>query len=1357
MNKVFCCQFLALAAMGTALAAGPNLIKEGDFETLRADKMPNGPAWAWRNGGSKDLKMELSATEKHSGGNSLHLTDASRGNSNDGLTWMMAGNELPRQAGKTFLLSCRIKQVKASGAKKIGIGYWIKRKNGKTINGFIGPETTGETVWTEYSLPIAIPADVDVFLVFLHCANGWGHDGEAFFDDLSLTPADPAATAAAVSKPAAPITAIDADRAFYFFRDAPLPLWQKRNWGGLYLEQNQAAARQGQAGLKIATVKGSQPYAGIGLTNSFANRLADLSAAAPDAALFFMVKPFYPMQVQLNDKTVPVTEEMKSTGSDGWTLVKMPLTAFYGSGKPGTVSLVNFQFTAALPAGSSLCLDEIGVTGLAGKVDVKAADPVLAAQADRLCQGLDRVWTIDRHQRPTIENGTFYLNGKPLFLLGPWIDDMLLVTDFGPGSTRECARGTIYDQVFGPAVAAELGMNSFQLSAAARLPYLRKLNLPWEKRQVEDCATLGKMFRGLNGMPFVHDFAWINWLAGRLKAESPANEILMQKNPDWHEFIPFCPEHPRAIEIYSTYFRTGTAFALANDANPFIYEIFNESSYHCSCKFNRENFAREMETRFGDIAAANRAWRTSFQSFAQLTDLPRFEIHPAVWAEWCKFLSRRYAAILRDFGREIKKVDRRPNVYLTEQLSVSSLFIPRGASMDYRLIAKELDVLTTEGGWHFGQAKAVGNDPMEEAMRSSGYPFVADFFAALGQGRKPVVNNEHYCVRTLFGKRVPSKKEDLLTAMWTEVFHGVSGSFPYAWCKRVWEWHNLEEAKAVVYNGGYKAANLLNPYSWPRPALDGFKEFAAEVKLFAEIALPQPRRAPATVALVYSYPSLRMSAINHENIEKQLLNCYFALQYSQYPVEIVFAEEMTAANLRRFDAVVLPAIRNADVQTVAALRDYAQAGGLVVCAGKALTENEYAQPLDAAALLGVRRDGDKVQAMTAAAVAKGWHHRLGQGNVYYLKKPFTDPATAGALPEILGTHRTGRYFTVRPLDGKPLAQAEVQVIDRGNVKLVLLVNWEDRGSRLVRLQYAGKAPLRPLYLSSPIKRETYLNGTAAQWDEKALREGVSVLLPPQTRTLLLLDTAAPAGAAGQLDNNAVKAHFKAALAAETGELAAVSRQEAALNREYLDARNFTDVSASACVPLDLRRQANTGFQDELAGDQRGGWFDQGANDYRQMPLGNVTLAGGVPFRIIDPSANRDRAAIVLRGRERPNFAGSVNDIAADLKARRLYVLHASGWDQKPGQPCYFLKVNYADGTGVRVPVPFEEAIGGWWNPKPLPDAKIAHESANLVCKRVGLYCWRWTNPHPDKVIRTLDLEAGKDNAVPIVVAITAEK
>ena len=37
-----------------------------------------------------------------------------------------------------------------------------------------------------------------------------------------------------------------------------------------------------------------------------------------------------------------------------------------------------------------------------------------------------------------------------------------------------------------------------------------------------------------------------------------------------------------------------------------------------------------------------------------------------------------------------------------------------------------------------------------------------------------------------------------------------------------------------------------------------------------------------------------------------------------------------------------------------------------------------------------------------------------------------------------------------------------------------------------------------------------------------------------------------------------------------------------------------------------------------------------------------------------------------------------------------------------------------------------------------------------------LQCFAWTNPHPEKAVRSLDIISLKTGAVPAIVAITAE-
>jgi hypothetical protein len=180
------------------------------------------------------------------------------------------------------------------------------------------------------------------------------------------------------------------------------------------------------------------------------------------------------------------------------------------------------------------------------------------------------------------------------------------------------------------------------------------------------------------------------------------------------------------------------------------------------------------------------------------------------------------------------------------------------------------------------------------------------------------------------------------------------------------------------------------------------------------------------------------------------------------------------------------------------------------------------------------------------------------------------------------------------------------------------------------------------------------------------------------------------------------------------------------------------------------------FADDVAGDRRGGWFDQGSNDFATMPLGRHVLAG-VPFEIADPAANGGRAAIVLYGTNRDFFPERAPEIPVGGKARRLYFLHACGWDAPEGTPVLTYRIRYADGESADFVCRAKKEIGPWHGAQVPSDAKLAVESSNAALGRVNVQCARWTNPRPDIEILSIEPVSARSPAVPAIVAITVER
>lgn len=161
------------------------------------------------------------------------------------------------------------------------------------------------------------------------------------------------------------------------------------------------------------------------------------------------------------------------------------------------------------------------------------------------------------------------------------------------------------------------------------------------------------------------------------------------------------------------------------------------------------------------------------------------------------------------------------------------------------------------------------------------------------------------------------------------------------------------------------------------------------------------------------------------------------------------------------------------------------------------------------------------------------------------------------------------------------------------------------------------------------------------------------------------------------------------------------------------------------APLDLRSAANMGFADDVAGDGKGGWTDQGAeNDLSMLPVGRHRL-GGIDFEIIDPAKNNGLSCIMLAG---PNSGRPFRSEAAtgtldsSAAGEYLYVLHAGAYDQKPQVGEIIL--TYADGATQTIPVRGFVDVGNWWKPIGGDNSTIVWVGENRS-SYLGLYRSSW--------------------------------
>jgi len=1313
---------IGLAAFSALAGTAENLIPNPGFETW-ADKenRPVANTWQWNFGDRTQQEKTFeffgrSNTEKHSGEWSLRLKDANRGNLNNSFDFMIAGNQMSRLAGKTVTFSAWVKQVEASKAGSVGIGFWAKGKDGKNYAVSRCIDSAGETGWTFLKVKLALPEDAELLFARLLCADGWGGAGEAYFDDLSFSIGDPAPeqTSAPTPVPAGKKKMPEATTTHLpFFAPVP-PSWGIKSWGGF----ERYSGKNSELEFRFPTQ--AAKWSGFRISTDALNRTCDLPAGL---VLRARTNRNSPLQFRLDfrgfNAVRVLTPERRADGS--W-LYEAPLDTFRLTGPAVGLTALTVQTPEPLDGGP-LVFSELA---LCTRQPAAPAVPAVSPEVEAFRRSYEKAETFERDDfsRPAVRNGTWYDGDRPVFYYGPWLYGRWNANnDWSTSSNPLKIDHIAYNTPPCREVLDAMAFNSAQISAAPALPGAALFGAPVTDPAAHE-KDINTFYSGFRGEPLVVDFAFGFW--GSLAADNPKLKAeLEQRFGDWHEFIPACPEHPEGDRYYRSFYRGGVLSILRKSGNPFVWELFNESSYNCECRYNTKAFAEAMKQRYGTIEAANRQWETVFDSFDDLAQATGFKQYPRLWPDWCKFSGKRYAEILGTYGKFIRSIDRRPNVYLSEQTANMKLYKGTGAGMDYRLIAEALDSLGIEGGWRYGNSGFASTDIMEAAAAAENvtYPFICDLFQTLSRGVKPVMNHEHYCGRFEFGKRVPSRRTDIVTSMWGEIMHGVSGSYHYCWDKRAFDWKTFEGAKANVINGGYKAYSTLNPYNWPVGELVGFKQFAEELEPYRDRLLPFPRFREPSVAIFYSYPTLRMLPISREAFERKMFHWYAALLYGNYPLHFVFEEDLKKGLPDGIEALVVPCATYLEDGTLEAIRKFAAAGHPVIADDGAFRFDEYGSPLDASNLAC---------------------HRLNAA----------DPASVAELRTILAEAKVRRYAVLEPLDGrKNFAAAEAHLIDRGDFKFVFLVNWNDAlpvPARLkLNIEDAGE-----FHLTDPISNRELLPETGNAWDKTALAAGVELYLPPQERVLLVLERASRPNVE-QIRPAEMRKRYEKALEQEKRNRSGLFAEKAENDRRNREDRQYESVAKERCTPLDISAAANVGFRDEIADDGKGGWFDQGENDFAAMPLGKITAAG-VPFTVIDPAANAGRAAVVLRGTMRPGFPAEVRGIPVNAAAKQLYFLHTCGWDPKPGERVLSYLVHYEDGTTEEIPVRYRNEIGSWWGGA-VDQAKIAVESSNAVHSPVQLYCLRWRNPHPDKIIRTLDAVSANTPGVPAIVAVTLEK
>ena len=152
----------------------------------------------------------------------------------------------------------------------------------------------------------------------------------------------------------------------------------------------------------------------------------------------------------------------------------------------------------------------------------------------------------------------------------------------------------------------------------------------------------------------------------------------------------------------------------------------------------------------------------------------------------------------------------------------------------------------------------------------------------------------------------------------------------------------------------------------------------------------------------------------------------------------------------------------------------------------------------------------------------------------------------------------------------------------------------------------------------------------------------------------------------------------------------------------------------------------------------------------------VAKFAGRPFALVDPKKNNGKAVVALRGEHQPTLPETAKGLQLQRQADKLWFLHASAWAPADvSKEIAQYVIHYTDGTEAVFPIRYENEVGDWYTPKPLPGARVGWTGSAEGHSPIGLFVTEWTNPHPEKTISTLDVIGNLQATNIILVGVTA--
>lgn len=977
------------------------------------------------------------------------------------------------------------------------------------------------------------------------------------------------------------------------------------------------------------------------------------------------------------------------------------------------------------------------------------------------------------------KDGSLLVGGKPRYLPAVlWYGDTMWgcdrkEDDFGPLQW-------LYNRMPDYEAAQRLGVDAGGFYAP--LNWMNRIYRPWNKRR--DPAFEGPRY-GItigNGLSMYVDMTASEWAHGSIwHADVPLDPDAKAKpatcKKDGHEgelcnhkecgavlgapgrlseaawtqghqhWMPWSIVHPQGRGLYKHLWEGASKdafdFAQSVGNRPWCYELLNEPACWDESPYAKKLFAQTMKRKYGSIDRLNAAWAASesggdkrYGSFEELADAYGKGGNPTAYlVEYTKFMEDCFASLLAE-GAEIihDKVDPQalatfqPCTIRTRGIDLFTAYAPLGAVCS-----------------HTG-----GRGIMEAHM-----------LRGLADG-KPIVDSEMY---------VGSTEDSIRNSFLDQFQRGYNVSYAFKWNR--------------TQKSSY---NFLNLDNVKPEALLGIREAKLDALDVAEFFAPRDRGVPREVAVLFSSTTERLSQCAGHLSYKMFDQAVVGLDYAHLCPDVIWEDQLVAEpRLDRYKVLVAAGVDAVRPGVCKAVQSWVAAGGTLVIVGETMGLNEYGAPGPDAfpgIATGARKDsetavieidGTKLQAASwrdtrlddswelLASIGRQpavWRKRFGKGSVWFANAKLPGDSI-GVLVTLAGKEVGVAPFceTVDALDsaGAPLSGIEVTPARRGSAE-AWIVTPRTMGTKVVRFRPA--APAAPGTVMLRVWNRPDAAGMVAYRQVIEPDADGSYVLPAGDRSILVRG---PEAALRKRYGGPRAAWLPPLAAAEA--LAAGKERVEAEKAKRAAAKPAFAVDPDKVHPLDLRPFANRRFVDKVAGDGKDGWTDQGAQMSLQDTPWGVTICNGVPMEFIRYDQNDYRDCIVMKSTrlkdapagERP-YPEKIEGVRVDRKAGAVYFLHAIAWGVlNKVETAFTYVVRYGDGTVEEVPVRNYREVWDWGFL-----ALTAEMEANHCVKgwandeNKGLYLWRWTNPHPEKAIASIDIVSACAGQIPLIAAISVE-